>query len=239
MNALRFSSTAPLRRSSSPRTLRCNAAATGGGEARKAERVLLGSALACVLLLSGPDHVAQAIPQTRCERCLSSGASRGRSPFSQRMCHQLVRRWRLFESRPACVRAFGHTQARGTAALTPLLPGAEFYTKGSLKRANFKGSNLEGVTLFGADLSEADFRAWLGAARARLPRAACHPASSAGGANLRNSNLGQSNLTRANLSGVDCSGAIMSGARCGAQSWAPRFFWLPLTRLGAGLRARL
>lgn len=32
----------------------------------------------------------------------------------------------------------------------------EFYTKGSLKGANFSNSNLSGVTLFGADLTNAN-----------------------------------------------------------------------------------
>ena len=67
---------------------------------------------------------------------------------------------------------------------------AEFYTKGSLKRAKFGGSNLAGVTLFGADLTDADFT----------------------GADLTNANLGQCNLTGTIFKDANLSGAIVSGA---------------------------
>ena len=67
---------------------------------------------------------------------------------------------------------------------------AEFYTKGSLKRAKFSGSNLAGVTLFGADLTDADFT----------------------GADLTNANLGQCNLTGTIFKDANLSGAIVSGA---------------------------
>lgn len=66
----------------------------------------------------------------------------------------------------------------------------EFYTKGSLKRANFAGSNLAGVTLFGADLSEANFT----------------------GADLQNADLGQCNMTGAVLKGARAH-ADSAGAR--------------------------
>ena len=67
---------------------------------------------------------------------------------------------------------------------------AEFYTKGSLKRAKFSGSNLAGVTLFGADLTDADFT----------------------GADLTNANLGQCNRTGTIFKDANLSGAIVSGA---------------------------
>lgn len=66
-----------------------------------------------------------------------------------------------------------------------------FFTKGSLKRANFDGANLEGITFFGADLTGATFR----------------------GANLQNANLGQANLSKADLTDAILSGAIVSSAQ--------------------------
>mmetsp|Transcript_46761 Transcript_46761/g.119297 ORF Transcript_46761/g.119297 Transcript_46761/m.119297 type:complete len:214 (+) Transcript_46761:80-721(+) len=67
----------------------------------------------------------------------------------------------------------------------------EFYTKGSLKGANFSNSNLNGVTLFGADLTNANMQ----------------------GADLSNANLGTCNLTGANLKDAQLEGAIFSSAR--------------------------
>jgi hypothetical protein len=66
----------------------------------------------------------------------------------------------------------------------------QYYTKGSVKRANFRNSNLAGVTLFGADLTEADFT----------------------GADLTNANIGQCNLTGTIFKDANLSGAIVSGA---------------------------
>jgi len=66
----------------------------------------------------------------------------------------------------------------------------EYFTKGSLKRANFNDTNLTGVTLFGADLSNATFV----------------------NANLTNANLGQCNLTGADFTNAVLSGAIVSSA---------------------------
>ena len=66
----------------------------------------------------------------------------------------------------------------------------QYYTKGSVKRANFRNSNLAGVTLFGADLTEADFT----------------------GADLTNANIGQCNLTKTIFKDANLSGAIVSGA---------------------------
>jgi uncharacterized protein YjbI with pentapeptide repeats len=65
-----------------------------------------------------------------------------------------------------------------------------FFTKGSLKRANFSGANLSGVSLFGANLEDADFT----------------------GANLENANLGQCNMLRTNFTGANLTNAIVSGA---------------------------
>ncbi len=56
----------------------------------------------------------------------------------------------------------------------------EYYTKGSLKGANFSNSDLSGISLFGANLENANFT----------------------GANLSLANLGQSNLDGANLTQV-------------------------------------
>jgi uncharacterized protein YjbI with pentapeptide repeats len=67
----------------------------------------------------------------------------------------------------------------------------EFYTKGSLKGANFSGSNLRNVTLFGANLEKATFI----------------------GADLSLANLGQANLEGSNLTQANLSGAILSSAR--------------------------
>mmetsp|Transcript_18795 Transcript_18795/g.56026 ORF Transcript_18795/g.56026 Transcript_18795/m.56026 type:complete len:211 (-) Transcript_18795:173-805(-) len=67
----------------------------------------------------------------------------------------------------------------------------EFYTKGSLKGANFSKSNLTNVSLFGANLADANLS----------------------GANFSLANLGQANLEGANLSQTNVSGAIMSSAR--------------------------
>ena len=72
----------------------------------------------------------------------------------------------------------------------------EFYTKGSLKGANFKGSNLSSISLFGANLENADFT----------------------GADLSLSNLGQANLEGANLTqvrGVGGQGRGGEGAAVG------------------------
>ena len=65
-----------------------------------------------------------------------------------------------------------------------------YFTKGSLKRANFRGANLSGISLFGANLEEADFT----------------------GANLENANLGQCNLLKTNFTGANLTNAIVSGA---------------------------
>ena len=79
----------------------------------------------------------------------------------------------------------------------------QFYTKGSLKRANFSGSNLTGVTLFGADLTEANFT----------------------GADLTNANIGQCNLTGT----IFTAGAILSSpsrarvSSCGCNRIIRRF----------------
>jgi hypothetical protein len=67
----------------------------------------------------------------------------------------------------------------------------EYFTKGSLKRANFNGANLTGISLFGADLTGATFV----------------------DANLSNANLGQANLTGADFTGALLSGAIVSSAQ--------------------------
>lgn len=67
----------------------------------------------------------------------------------------------------------------------------EFYTKGSLKGADFSGSNLSSVPLFGANLENALFV----------------------GADLSLADLGQVNLQGANLTQAILSGAIMSSAR--------------------------
>ena len=67
----------------------------------------------------------------------------------------------------------------------------EYFTKGSLKRANFNGANLTGISLFGADLTGATFV----------------------DANLSNANLGQANLTGADFTGAVLSGAIVSSAQ--------------------------
>ena len=67
----------------------------------------------------------------------------------------------------------------------------EFYTKGSLKGANFKGSNLSSISLFGANLENADFT----------------------GADLSLSNLGQANLEGANLTQVWGEGDRGGGKR--------------------------
>ena len=67
----------------------------------------------------------------------------------------------------------------------------EYFTKGSLKRANFNDANLTGITLFGADLSNATFV----------------------NANLSNANLGQANLTGADFTNAILSGAIVSSAQ--------------------------
>jgi len=65
-----------------------------------------------------------------------------------------------------------------------------YFTKGSLKRANFRGANLSGISLFGANLEDADFT----------------------GANLENANLGQCNLLNTNFTGANLTNAIVSGA---------------------------
>ena len=65
-----------------------------------------------------------------------------------------------------------------------------YFTKGSLKRANFRGANLSGISLFGANLEDADFT----------------------GANLENANLGQCNLLHTNFTGANLTNAIVSGA---------------------------
>lgn len=65
-----------------------------------------------------------------------------------------------------------------------------YFTKGSLKRANFRNANLSGISLFGANLEDADFT----------------------GANLENANLGQCNLMRTNFTGANLTNAIVSGA---------------------------
>ena len=69
----------------------------------------------------------------------------------------------------------------------------EFYTKGSLKGANFSGSDLTDVSLFGANLEDANFT----------------------GSNLSLANLGQANLKGANLTQVwghaCCHGMIADG----------------------------
>ena len=65
---------------------------------------------------------------------------------------------------------------------------AEFYTKGSLKRAKFGGSNLADVTLPGADQADTDFT----------------------GADLTTRT--SAGLTMADLKGANLSGAIVSGA---------------------------
>ena len=44
------------------------------------------------------------------------------------------------------------------ACCTPSPPRQEFYTKGSLKGANFSGSNLSGCAMFGSNLEEANMR---------------------------------------------------------------------------------
>mmetsp|Transcript_2347 Transcript_2347/g.4766 ORF Transcript_2347/g.4766 Transcript_2347/m.4766 type:complete len:213 (-) Transcript_2347:222-860(-) len=67
----------------------------------------------------------------------------------------------------------------------------EFYTKGSVKYANFSNSNLERVSLFGANLMGANLS----------------------GANLTYSDLGQANLTNADLRGARLEGAIVSSTR--------------------------
>jgi hypothetical protein len=89
----------------------------------------------------------------------------------------------------------------------------EYYTKGSLKRANFSNSDLQGVTLFGADLAEANFenanvRAVCGALDNVVVVTASHhsppppplfPPLPAPCLQLVDANLGQCNLTGANL----------------------------------------
>lgn len=65
-----------------------------------------------------------------------------------------------------------------------------YFTKGSLKRANFRGANLSGISLFGANLEDADFT----------------------GANLENANLGQCNVLHTNFTGANLTNAIVSGA---------------------------
>ena len=65
----------------------------------------------------------------------------------------------------------------------------EYFTKGSLKRANFNGANLTGISLF-----------------TDLTGDVCD-------ANLSNANLGQANLTGADFTGAVLSGAIVSSAQ--------------------------
>mmetsp|Transcript_36964 Transcript_36964/g.104333 ORF Transcript_36964/g.104333 Transcript_36964/m.104333 type:complete len:218 (+) Transcript_36964:108-761(+) len=67
----------------------------------------------------------------------------------------------------------------------------EFYTKGSLKGANFSNSDLSRISLFGANLTNANME----------------------GANLEYSDLGQANLEGANLKNARLEGAIMSSTR--------------------------
>lgn len=67
----------------------------------------------------------------------------------------------------------------------------EFYTKGSLKGANFSGSNLVNVSLFGANLEDANFTE----------------------SDLSLANLGQANVQGANFTQAVLEGAIMSSAR--------------------------
>jgi len=67
----------------------------------------------------------------------------------------------------------------------------EFYTKGSMKYANFSNSNLESVSLFGANLTGANLS----------------------NANFTNADLGQGNLTGADLRGAQLSGAIVSSTK--------------------------
>eukprot|EP00238_Polyblepharides_amylifera_P015419 CAMPEP_0196600616 /NCGR_PEP_ID=MMETSP1081-20130531/95479_1 /TAXON_ID=36882 /ORGANISM="Pyramimonas amylifera, Strain CCMP720" /LENGTH=171 /DNA_ID=CAMNT_0041926463 /DNA_START=598 /DNA_END=1113 /DNA_ORIENTATION=- len=67
----------------------------------------------------------------------------------------------------------------------------DFFTKGSVKYANFTNANLERVTLFGANLTGSNLT----------------------GANLIYSDLGQANLTGANLTNARLEGAIVSSAR--------------------------
>eukprot|EP00976_Prorocentrum_cordatum_P106524 1194470-Prorocentrum_minimum.AAC.1 len=67
----------------------------------------------------------------------------------------------------------------------------EYFTKGSVKYANFSNSNLERVSLFGANLQ----------------------ASNLSGANLTYADLGQANLTGADLTGARLEGAIVSSAK--------------------------
>lgn len=69
----------------------------------------------------------------------------------------------------------------------------EFYTKGSLRGANFENSNLSGISLFGADLSGANFK----------------------NADLSNSDLGQANMENADLTDAVLEGAIVSSTRFG------------------------
>jgi len=64
----------------------------------------------------------------------------------------------------------------------------EYYTKGSVKFADFTNSNLERVSLFGANLTGAKLV----------------------GANLTYADLGQANLTKADLSDARLEGAIVS-----------------------------
>lgn len=67
----------------------------------------------------------------------------------------------------------------------------EYYTKGTVRYANFSNSNLQRVSLFGANLTGSNFT----------------------DADLTYSDLGQANLIGANLTNAVLEGAIVSSAR--------------------------
>jgi len=100
----------------------------------------------------------------------------------------------------------------------------EYYTKGSVKFADFTNSNLERVSLFGANLTGAKLVGTplcLAPRRHQPPHVTAsawilsqfttdRPLSVPPGANLTYADLGQANLTKADLSDARLEGAIVS-----------------------------